>query len=410
MNILWTTNVIMPEVAKRLGIGSKHPVSWIEAMSERLKMLENVSLAIVSRAPIAKLEVSDVDGIKYILLPSDCNEVDYWDEVFNLFKPDVIHVYGTESDQSYQLLKNHSDMPIIVSLQGILSEYQHHYYAGVDIHDMVRFTTLRDILKKQGFFAGKKDFKRRSKKEQALLKMAKNVEGRSTWDRVSALNINPNLHYYYCPRMIRTPFYEGGWDLNKVERHSIFVHQGNYPVKGLHIVLPALAQLRKRYPDVKLYISGQDLYKSTAKYTGILPYGYPKYLKYLIEKYDLRENLVFTGQLNAGQLADYLKRMNVVVLPSSIENAPNSIVEAQLVGVPVVASFVGGNMEMVHHDEDGYLYCYNEPNMLTEYVSRIFENDDLAKVFSVKARAFTLEKHDPKKLVDTLMDIYSKIQ
>ena len=410
MNILWTTNVIMPEVAKRLGIGSKHPVSWIEAMSQRLAKRNDVNLAIVSRAPISKIEDSDLDGIKYILLPSDCNKVDYWDEVFSKFKPDVIHVYGTESDQSYQLLKNHSEMPIIVSLQGILTEYQRHYYAGVDFHEMLRFTTLRDLLKKQGFFAGKRDFIRRSNKERELLRMAKNVEGRSTWDRVSAQNINPALRYFYCPRMIRSPFYAGGWEIKNVERHTIFVHQGNYPIKGLHYVIPALAKLKKQYSDVKLYISGQDLYKPTAKYTDILPYGYSKYLQYLIEKYKVRENLVFTGQLNAEQLAAYLKRMNVVVLPSSIENAPNSIVESQLVGVPVVATFVGGNMEMVHHEEDGYLYCYNEPNMLAEYISRIFEDERLAKEFSEKARSKVLDKHNPEKLVHTLLDIYSKIQ
>ena len=409
MHILWTTDVIMPEVATRLGIGSKHPVSWIEAMSERLKTQEGVALAIVSSAPIAKIEETEVDGIKYILLPSDCNKHDYWDGVFDLFKPDVIHVYGTESDQSYQLLKNHGDMPIIVSLQGILTEYQHHYYAGVPIHDMIRFTTLRDILKKQGFFAGKRDFAKRSKKEKEIIQLARNVEGRSTWDRVSALNINPSLNYYYCPRMIRTPFYEGGWDINKIERHSIFVHQGNYPIKGLHYVIPALAKLKRLYPDVRLFISGQDIYHQTAKFASFLPYGYPNYLKYLIEKYEVRESISFTGQLNAEQLASYLKRMNVVVLPSSIENAPNSIVEAQLVGAPVVASFVGGNMEMVHHNDDGYLYCYNEPNMMTEYIRRIFEDDELAKDFSEKAQARSKEKHDPIKLIDTLLDIYSHI-
>lgn len=410
MNILWTTNVIMPEVAKRLGIESKHPVSWIEAMSLKLKAREDVSLAIVSRAPINKLEVSDLDGIKYILLPDDCNIKDYWGDVFKIINPDVIHVYGTESDQSYQLLKNHSDIPIVISLQGILTEYQHHYYAGVDFGDMIRFTTIRDIFKKQGFFAGRRDFIKRSKKEQELLQMARNVEGRSTWDRVSALNINPGLNYYYCPRMIRSPFYDGGWDIKNVEKHSIFVHQGNYPVKGLHFVLEALAKVKVKFPDVKLYVSGSDLFHSTAKFSGLFPYGYPNYLKHLIKKYNLYESITFTGHLNAEQLASFLKRMNVVVLPSSIENAPNSIVEAQLVGVPVVASFVGGNMDMVRHEVDGFLYCFNEPNMLCEYIERLFNSEKLSLSFSERARVKALDKHDPDKLVETLLSIYSKVR
>ncbi len=71
-----------------------------------------------------------MDNITYYTFPSkDCEKVDYWTCIINSFKPEVIHAYGTEDKHNYLLLKNHSEVPIVVSLQGIISEYEHHYYA-----------------------------------------------------------------------------------------------------------------------------------------------------------------------------------------------------------------------------------------------------------------------------------------
>ena len=101
--------------------------------------------------------------------------------------------------------------------------------------------------------------------------------------------------------------------------------------------------------------------------------------------------------------------VNAVIIPSSIENAPNSLAEAEITGTPIVASFVGGNMDMLKHNEEGFLYCYNEPNMLAEYISRIFDSDELATKFSNNSKKTARERHNPQLLEETLMNIYREV-
>ena len=410
INVLWITDAIMPQAAEALGIKSAHAVSWIDSMSDRLSKNPFVNLAIASRVKDKRDKMNViVNNIHYFILPNDCGERDYWPEVIDQFNPNVVHIYGTESDMGLMWLKNHQNIPTIVSLQGIITEYIRHYYAGIDFKTMLKFTTIRDLLRPSGFFTGRSRMKENSKKEREQLVLARNVEGRSTWDKVGALKINPSLNYYYCPRMIRAPFYSACWDIERVKRHSIFVHQGHYPIKGLHFVLEALALLKRIYPDVRLFVAGDNVFTPSIKFGKYFPMGYTKYLRYLVKKLNVESNIEFLGKMNAQEVANRLAISHVAVIPSAIENAPNSLAEAELVGTPVVASFVGGNMDMMKHNVDGFLYCYNEPGMMAEYISDIFDDDVLASRFSNNAKTIAKERHNPEVLENTIISIYKKI-
>ena len=139
MKILWTVNTIMPEVAKQLGLPAWHAISWVDAMSKKLANREDIQLSIVCGGPNHSIQKKQLGGIIYYIMPIDWSKVDYWDEVLKDFQPDIIHAYGTEVGHNYLLLKNHTSVPIVVSLQGILTEYAKHYYAGIDISTMISF-------------------------------------------------------------------------------------------------------------------------------------------------------------------------------------------------------------------------------------------------------------------------------
>ena len=161
MRILWTINMLMPNAAKAMGLTAGHAVSWIDAMSKRLSVREDIKLAIACPLKCDKPQITEVDNITYYTFPSkDCEKVDYWTCIINSFKPEVIHAYGTEGKHNYLLLKNHSEVPIVVSLQGIISEYEHHYYAGIDFSTMLRYTTLKDILVVVVHLSGEQNLKR----------------------------------------------------------------------------------------------------------------------------------------------------------------------------------------------------------------------------------------------------------
>jgi glycosyltransferase involved in cell wall biosynthesis len=399
----------MPEVAKELGLKFGHAISWVDAMSQRLRYRDDLKLYLICPGNVNEVLYREIDNINYVIFPTNSSTVDYWGEVLAKIKPDVIHVYGTESLHNKLLFEKHNDYPIIISLQGILSEYQRHYYAGLEFWDMVSYTSIRDIIRPVGFFSGRRDFQKRSINEKRMLQRVKYVEGRSTWDKVSALNINPGLKYYYCPRMIRAPFFEYKWNAKNMKPHSIFVHQGNYPIKGIHFVFEALAKLKRNFSDVRLFISGNDFMKPQSRFDKLLPSGYTRYLKHLIKKLDIQDNIEYTGYLSANDLAKKISRVNVVVIPSAIENAPNSLAESTIVGVPTIASYVGGNMDMLTHNEEGYLYCFNEPNMLAHYIGKIFDDVVQADIFSNRCIEKYRQKHNPEVLENTLVSIYNDI-
>lgn len=407
MNILWTVNTHSPSIANQIKVKSIHAISWVEAMSEQLKKIANVELAIAAPADVSSIIKKEIGEIVYYAVP---NTQESWKAVIDEFKPEIIHQYGTEKSHNLNVCSVAQNIPIIISLQGILSEYQRHYYGGIDISTIIKYTPIRDIIRPSGIISGRRDFIRRSKVERQLLNSVKYVEGRSTWDRVAALNINPQLNYYYCPRMLRKAFYEvPKWDLGAINRHTIFVSQGDYPIKGVHFVFMALAKLKEKYPDVKLIVTGNDMFGDMKGIKRFIKPGYKQYIYDLAEKLDILDSIEYVGKKSAEGMAELYSKVHVAVIPSAIENAPNSLAEAMIMGTPCIATYVGGNMDMMQHGKEGFLYCYNEPNMLAEYVSQIFESDELASAFSHQAIIRATNDHSQGGLTKLLLGIYQDV-
>lgn len=406
MKVLWSINTLSKRVSEKANntVISRHSISWVDAMARELKSVESVELtmAVPGDKGVKTLERFVVDGIIYYVLPCDYKRHDYWREIIDQIQPDIIHAYGTEGRHNVMLIKNHANaIPIIISLQGILSEYVKYFYAGLSRWEIIRNATIGDIIHKTGIFIGKLSFYKRSYYEKYMLSHVPYVEGRSDWDYVYSQKINPSLKYFYCPRMIRQEFFGYKWKYESCERYSLFVHQGNYPIKGFHFMLEALNYIKNDYPNVKLYVSGSDIY--TDKYFSS---GYIRLIKRKIEKYHLRDLICFTGYLDADSLAQYLSRVHVCVIPSAIENAPNALAEAMLVGTPCIASFVGGNADMLNYGEAGLLYCYDEPEMLADRIRRYFKDADLCRAKAGMGLEVASIRHEPEKLVQRILDIY----
>ena len=101
--------------------------------------------------------------------------------------------------------------------------------------------------------------------------------------------------------------------------------------------------------------------------------------------------------------AEYLSA-NVFVCPSTIENSPNSLGEAQILGVPCVSSYAGGAMDMMENNTDN-LYRFEEIEMLAYKICQIFGREER----QVDMRDLALKRHDPFVNAAKLVDIYQSI-
>lgn len=408
MKVLWLTNVPLTKVKLHLGDSAVQFGGWLDGMSDGL--IKQTSIEFLSIFPFKKTEKGCVEDINYIAYLSQINDREQYElfkETIIDYKPDLIHIFGTEFKHALVMIQVCKELNIlektIVNIQGLCSKIADAYYAGLP-RQVINNMTLRDFLRRDSIKRQKKKFEKRGKYEIEALKLAKNVIGRTDWDKACTIQINSNLKYYYCDATLREPFYEGEWDYEKCEKHSIFVSQSNYPIKGFHKLLQAMPKILNQYPDAKIYTTGKNLLKLSFKDRLKLS-GYQKYIIKLIKKYNLENHVEFLGFLDAEKMKSAYLKSNCFVLCSSIENESNALGEAMILGVPSVTSLCGGVVSKVNHNENCYTYPFSEEYMLAYYVNKIFEQGD-CKELSKKAMAKAQETYNREKNLSQLLKIY----
>ena len=411
MRVLWLCNIIIPRVSDALGI-KKTPIGgWLTGLSEDL--LDDGIEMVVCFPMKGKKEIiyGEAGGLHYCGFPKTRNVEGYFEEILKKYKPDVIHVFGTEYKHSSDMIRVCNKMGMgdktVISIQGLVSVYYRHYYAGLPFK-AIHSCTLRDVLKRDNIYFAAKNFKKRGKYEIEAIKGTRHITGRTDWDKACTEQVNPKAKYHFCNETLRSSFYEYVWDIDKCEKYSIFLSQGGYPIKGLHLMLEAMPMILRKFPQAHIYITGTNPLKFGFKKKLKQSY-YTKYIGKLIKKFGLEGNITFLGSLDEKQMCERYLKSHVFVSASSIENSPNSVGEAMILGIPTVSSDVGGVKNMLTHGLEGFVYPCDESYMIAHYVCRIFENDELALKFSQNARDHAQKTHNRKDNLETMLEIYKEI-
>jgi hypothetical protein len=152
MNILWITNIQFPAVRGRLGLPVEVVGGWMFALASELSFNKQVNMAVSTIYDGVDLKRFVDSDIVYYLLPAgemkkyyDRSLEKYWVEVINEFKPDIIHIHGTENAHGLACVKACPKQKYVISIQGLLSVYQEYYYAGIKPFQLIRHTTLTTL-------------------------------------------------------------------------------------------------------------------------------------------------------------------------------------------------------------------------------------------------------------------------
>ena len=413
MRILWITNILFPEAKSFIsGKGElKASGGWMLGAADALLSEEGVELSVATVSQLVKdLTVLKGELITYYILPFGKGNLKYnsdyeplWMSVKEMAKPDVVHLHGTEYTHGLAYINACGSDNLIVSIQGLKSAYYYYYYYGLTKCEIFANITLRDVLR-GSILHEQKMFRQQGEFETDIIRNARHIIGRTSWDRARTWEINPDAEYHFCNETLRKEFYDGSqWSYDKCSAHSIFLSQAGYPLKGLHQVLKAMPTILRHYPDAVVRIAGNDITRPNKKIGIPMLSGYGKIIGKIIHKLGLQDKVTFTGNLNAEDMKREYLNCNVFVCPSSIENSPNSLGEAQILGVPCVASYVGGVPDMMRGDE--HLYRFEETAMLAEKVCRVFA--DGANCIDMKKAA--LYRHDSKRNALRIVEIYKSI-
>lgn len=416
MKVLWTANLIPANLSAKLNMTSEVLGGWVESMAGKLSSYKDIELAIACKCDENISFSEKLYGVSYYSLNYSQSTgfdtlVSVCLKIISDFSPDIIHIEGTEFLHSKAMLSaaKEKNIPAVVSMQGILNGYYNYQCGELPIDDMMFSKSLTNIFSAWILHLRKtKWFKPRMKSEKEIIENADYILGRTTWDRAHSYAINPNAKYYPCSRILRAPFYEEKWSLEKAERHSIYVGNGYNALKGVHFVVMALPYLIKEFPDIKVYVAGYKPYTENDK-RSILKKGYAAYLKKLIYDLGVQDHIEFTGPLKANQVAEKLSKVNAYVLCSTIENSPNTLGEAMMVGTPCVAAYVGGVSDMAEDGKEALFYRSDDPKLLAWNIKRVFDNDELALSLSEAGKKKALITHDAQRNAQLLIDAYTDI-
>ena len=393
MRVLWLGNIVLSDFCEEFRIKKTMFGGWMEGLYREIRSSGACELAVACGIRDAARRHDGVhDGIRYYAFDASHDDMLQDDaacgpmvadflRILDDFQPEVVHIFGTEYPHAWAMLeacrRRGMEHRIVCHLQGVLSFIQQHYASGlpeavlhaVDFHGN---SIARDIA----------IFRRQAVREKEILRHVGFVLGRTFWDASCARVLNPDVRYRFCEEILRPSFYapEPLWDVRTCERHTLFLSQAGYPVKGFHWFLPALQILKGWYPDIRVTVSGGNPMQVDADGHRT---SYGAYLYDLATRLGVLDRITFTGPLAEEEMRAQFLRAHVFVSSSNIENSPNSVAEAMMLGVPVVASDVGGLATLITQGVSGWLYQADAPYMRAAYVRRVFVDDALASALSV---------------------------
>lgn len=409
MNIVWLCNK-PPSIVQKI---CKLPINvyggWLDNMCEIILNNEKNNLFIFF--PGKRVFQEESKNLKCFCF-KERNCKDYFSHTLNKIRPDIIHIWGTEYIHTEKMVDACIKLDMIdkciISIQGLVSICgKYHFTEGV-LNKYIYKYTLRDFIFHDNIRNQRNKFLKNGKSEIRALKKVKHVIGRTDWDKAIIQKYNPNATYHFCNESLRNSFYNASWDVTYIKRHSIFLSQCNYPIKGFHYMLEAMQDIIEEYPDAHIYTTGRDLIHLSL-WEKIKVTVYQKYLIMLINKYSLRDKVTFLGTLSEKEMCSWYKCANVFVSPSTIENSSNSIGEAMLIGCPVVSSDVGGIKNLLIHEKEGYIYQSSAPYMLSYYIKCIFSDIQKTEELSRNAKIHAKNTHDQEKNITQLLNIYDSI-
>lgn len=440
MKILWVCNIMLPVVATYLGREVNNKEGWLTGLSD--KILQNqkenhielaVAFPVAPEGNVKRWEIPLKDSENTLHCYGFTEDVIHPEiyppqlesqlkEIVNDFQPDVVHCFGTEFPHTLGITKVCNPGKVLIGIQGLCKLYAESYLADLP-QRVVNRVTFRDWLKKDSILQQEQKFITRGRMEVQAIENTGHVTGRTWIDEKFAKDTNSKVTYHFMNETLRSNFYEGHWTEKNCEPYTIFLSQGDYPIKGLHYMLKAMPAILQKYPQAKVYVAGNRItdYKTLKDKIKISSYG--KYIRELMKQNNLQEKIIFLGRMNAEEMkAQYLKS-SMFVCPSVIENSPNSLGEAMLLGVPCVTALCGGVPSIFTDGEDGIGYpgygakeYGSEPDKeqaqadrLAQAVIAMWTDGERRRQYTDHASKHASATHDGQKNYERLLEIYANI-
>lgn len=419
MKALWFSNSPCGSVMRNKSTVVKSG-GWLISLESELKKVDRLQLEVaffsdkeeppfyfdgVKYYPMCRSFYKSRNGINRVrerFVPqrvSDAKVLPIMLDVIRQSKPDIIHIHGTE--EAFGLIAEHvKDIPIAFSIQGLLAPYAEKFFSGIPADFVEKHERLSDKLRGVSLIKDYRNMLYRAQRELGYLRKAKYVLGRTFWDREITGLCNPLRRYFIVNEILRKPFYGSQWDKSGFSQRMKIVSTVSVGIyKGFETLLKA-ARLLKEYAAFEFewsvigYDENSRLAGLVRQMTGIVPGDC---------------NVKFCGRLDAGSMVAVLLDSDIYCHVSHMENSPNSVCEAMVLGMPVVATNAGGTPSLLDDGKEGLLYQDGDPYILAGRIAMLASDFGFARRLGRAARERALRRHDPQGVTGELMSAYRQI-
>lgn len=318
-------------------------------------------------------------------------------KVIDAFHPDIIHVFGSETP--FGLISTCTNVPVLIHLQGFQpSYYNAKYPPGVSFRNIFFSLFFHNPWYAFNFWWRDKMYHHCVKREFSVIKSGQYFCGRTEWDYAIIDVIHPQASYFYCSEFLRQPFYDnaGKW-MPTVGRKKLKLISVSSPAtfKGCDVILKTARWLHE-FTDIEFE---WNIFGISSTCWNDSFWGY----------LTTNHHVKACGTASAEEIVRACLESDIFIHTSYIDNSPNSICEAQLLGMPAIGSNVGGVSSIIQDGIDGLLVSANDPLMLAKKIKNLYANPQWAYSLGKQAFITAQKRHAPENIVTVLFKIYKDI-
>lgn len=334
--------------------------------------------------------------IRFLNKMEDENYIKRYLEVVDDFQPDLIHIYGTEN--AFGEIINRVKSPVVVDLQGVLTGILPKWFSFITPKEAYKASSFWSKININTHYHYYKSRFKRVEREQRILSQSRFLIGRTRWDRLQMKVLAPKASYYYVNRVIREPFWKVTWTKDTASPLKFLSVMNPDFYKGFDVILETANHLKVLGFDFEWNIAGMTHDNDMVRIAET-----KKKLK--AEKLNIR----FLGKQKADEIASILTQTSFFVHPSYIDNSPNSVSEAMVVGTPVIATNVGGIPGMIIDHETGWLFQEGDARMLAGLIIDLVSQPEMVANVAGAGQQVARHRHHPQTVVPQLLAAYRDI-
>jgi len=349
---------------------ASHYATWLPQLALALESQQKFSISwIIIDKGVNEFQQFEAWGQKFYYLPRWKKTFSmlsaYWHErrsiasLLNEISPDLIHAWGSEGVYGLALT-DAGEGQTLLSMQGILTRY-------------CRVTSQSWRMRLQAYW------------EKRVLKQVKQITCESPWGIKMCQLYAPNANFQRLEYGVRGEYFEVS---REPDQKKLALYVGGFNrLKGSDTLLEAFAS--DKLKDISLKILG-----ATAESAGVE---------------ELPENVEFLGRLPPDEVKIWMSRAWCLVHPTLADTSPNCVKEARVVGLPVVTTPEGGQVQYVEHGKSGWLHEPGDVDCLIEGVLKVTESVLVSMEMGSYRHAECREELRPELTACRLLDIYDEM-